>query len=105
MISGMISKVPSSTRNNEIRKWLKDTMLEVLKSIKQGVSLDITFVSQGHSNNRDIPLAELRISSKRDLQKAKEDLCTKKIWSRLWEDLSSQLCNSGNNRNHSEVFH
>jgi hypothetical protein len=64
MTSGMIRKVPKPMGKDEIRKWLKDIVSDILNSIEPGVSSEITFVSQGHSNSRDIPLAEVRISSR-----------------------------------------
>ena len=39
-------------------------MSDILNSIEAGVSSEIAFESQGRSNNRDIPLAEVRMSSK-----------------------------------------
>jgi hypothetical protein len=57
MISGMTSKVPKPTGKEEIKQWLKNIVADVLDSIEPGVSSRITFVSQGRSNNRDIPLA------------------------------------------------
>jgi hypothetical protein len=63
MITGMTSKIPRPTGKDEIRKWLKDIVFQVIYYIEPRVSSEITFVSQGHSNSRDNPLAEVRISS------------------------------------------
>ena len=64
MISGMISKIPRPSGKEDIKTWLKDIVSEVLNSIEPGISSEIIFVSQGRSNDRDIPLAEVRLSSK-----------------------------------------
>jgi hypothetical protein len=64
MILGMTSKTPKPTGREEIKQWLKNIVADVLDSIEPGVSSQITFVSQGRSNNRDMPLAEVKMTSK-----------------------------------------
>jgi hypothetical protein len=60
----MTSKIPRPSGREDIRKWLKDLVSEVVEKIKQGSSKEIIFISQGRSNNRNILLAEVRLSSK-----------------------------------------
>jgi hypothetical protein len=62
-ISGMTSKTPRPTGKEEIGKWLKNIVSEILNS-ETGIASEIIFVSQGRCNNRDIPLAEVRMSSR-----------------------------------------
>ncbi len=39
-------------------------VMEAVEAIKTGSSKEIIFISQGRSNNRDVPLAEVRLTSK-----------------------------------------
>ena len=64
LISVGTSKTPRAVGREEVRKWLKDIVSETLNAIEPGSASEIIFVSQGRSNNRDIPLAEVRLSSK-----------------------------------------
>ena len=64
MISGLTSKTPRPSGREEIKKWLKDMVTEALEAIETGSSKEIIFISQGRSNNRDVPLAEVRMTSK-----------------------------------------
>ena len=78
MISGMISKVPRPSGKDEIKTWLRDIVAEVLNSIEPGSSSEIIFVSQGRSNNRDIPLAEVRMNSKETAIRLRRTFAQKK---------------------------
>jgi hypothetical protein len=64
IISGLTSKVPRPTSTEDRKKWLRDIVAEVLDCIENGISSEIFFVTQGRSNNRDVPLAEVRMKSK-----------------------------------------
>jgi hypothetical protein len=64
IISGLSSKIPKPVGNLEIRTWLKNMVSETLEAIELGSSKEIIFITQGRSNQKDIPLAEVRMSSK-----------------------------------------
>ncbi len=59
----MSSIDPKPTGREEVKR-LKDKVSGIFTSNKLGIASEIIFVSQGTSNNRDIPLAEVRMSSK-----------------------------------------
>ena len=50
----------------------------MLESIEQGSASEIVFVAQGISKNRDVPLAEVRLSSKAVALKLKKGLGERK---------------------------
>lgn len=64
IISGLTSNVPRPTSNEDKKKWLKDIVAKVLDSIEGGASSEIYFITQGRSNDRDVPLAEVRMKTK-----------------------------------------
>ena len=64
IISGMTSETPKPTGKVEAKDWLKDIVSKILNSIEPGISSEIIFISQGRSNNKEIPLAEVRMSSR-----------------------------------------
>ena len=78
VISGLTSKVVKPSGREEARKWLKDIVAEVLNFIEPVISSEIIFVSQGRSNNRDVPLAEVRMSSKEIALKLRKSFAQKK---------------------------
>ena len=78
VISGMTSKTPRPTGKDETGKWLKNLVSEVLNSIEDGIASEIIFVSQGRSNNRDIPLAEVRMSSREIALRLRKTFAQKK---------------------------
>ena len=103
VISGMTSKIPRPSGREDIRKWLKDLVSEVVEKIEQGSSKEIIFISQGRSNNRNIPLAEVRLSSKEVAKKLRKTLAKKKGWARLWKSIHLKLCDisyKSQDRNH-----
>ncbi len=59
IISGMVSKTPRPAGREEARKWLREIVTDILEDIEKGSSKEIIFISQGRSNNRNIPLAEV----------------------------------------------
>ncbi len=59
-------------------------MSEVLKSIETGITSEIIFVSQGPSNYRDIPFAEVRMSGREIALKLRNTFSQKKeIWTKF----------------------
>jgi hypothetical protein len=78
MISGLTSSIPRPTGIVEARQWLKDIVSGVLESIEEGSSAGIIFVSQGRSNNRNIPLAEVRMKSKEQAVGIRKSFAQKK---------------------------
>jgi hypothetical protein len=64
VISGLSSKTPKPTAREETSKWLKEIVSHVLDFFEPGISAEIIFVSQGRSANREIPVADVRMSSK-----------------------------------------
>jgi hypothetical protein len=64
VISGLSSKTLKPAGRVEANIWLKEIVTQVLESIEQGSSAEIIFVSQGRSGNREVPLAEVRMSNK-----------------------------------------
>jgi hypothetical protein len=78
MMSGLSSKIPKPTGKDETRKWLKDIVSEVLNVIEPGISSEIIFVSQGRSSNKDIPLADVRMSSKEIVLRLRRTFAQKK---------------------------
>jgi hypothetical protein len=78
MISGLTSTIPRPPGRDEARKWLKDIVSKVLDSIEEGCSADIIFVSQGRSNNRNIPLAEVRMKSREQAVRIRKTFAQKK---------------------------
>lgn len=78
MISGMTSKTPKPFGKDEIKKWLKEMVSEALESIEKGTAKDIIFVAQGRSSNKDIPLAEVRLTSRDIALKIRRTFAEKK---------------------------
>ena len=78
MISGMISKTPRPVGREEAKKWLKDIVSEILNAIEPGSASEIIFVSQGRSNNRDIPLAEVRLSNRETAKRLRKTFAQQK---------------------------
>ena len=78
VISGLSSKTPRPAGRDEVKVWLKDMVSEVLESIEPGSSSEIIFVAQGRSNNKDIPLAEVRISNRDIALKIRRSFAEKK---------------------------
>jgi hypothetical protein len=78
IISGMVSKTPRPAGREEARKWLREIVTEVLEDIEKGSSKEIIFISQRRSNNRNIPLAEVRLSSKEVLKGLRKRFAEKK---------------------------
>jgi hypothetical protein len=78
IIAGLTSTVPRPAGRVEARQWLEDIVSGVLDSIGGGSSSDIIFVSQGRSNNRNIPLAEVRMKSREQAVKIRKSFAQKK---------------------------
>ena len=78
LISGMTSKVPRPSGREEIKGWLREMVSTILESIEKGSSQQILFISQGRSDNRDIPLAEVRMTSKEIAIKLRKSFAQKK---------------------------
>ena len=90
IISGMVSKTPRPAGREEARKWLRDIVTEVLEDIEKGSSKEIIFISQGRSNNRNIPLAEVRLSSKEVSKRLRKKFAEKKKLDTTSENYMSQ---------------
>jgi hypothetical protein len=78
VISGLSSKTLKPAGRVEAALWLKEIVTQVLESIEKGSSAEIIFVSQGRSGNREIPLAEVRMSSKETAIKIRRSFAQKK---------------------------
>jgi hypothetical protein len=96
IISGLSRRIPKPTGNVEIRTWLKNIVSDTLEAIEPGSSKDIIFVAQGRSNHRDIPLAEVRMSSKETAIRIRKTFAKKEGWTGLWQDLCCKLCHTCN---------
>ncbi len=94
IISVMVSKTPRPAGREEARKWLRDIVTEVLEDIEKGLSKKIIFVSQGRSNNKNIPLAEVRLSSKEVSKGLRKRFAGKKGWPQLRKDKRRKLCDA-----------
>jgi hypothetical protein len=77
-ISGMTSETPKPTGKVEAKDWLKDIVSKILNSIEPGISSEIIFISQGRSNNKEIPLAEVRMSSREVAMRIRRNFAHKK---------------------------
>ena len=64
LITGLTSKTPKPTGAEDARKWLKDIVSEILDKIEIGSSAKIAFITQGRSRDREVPLAEVRMSDR-----------------------------------------
>ena len=64
LITGLTSKTPKPTGAEDARKWLKDIVSEILDKIESGSSAKIAFITQGRSRDREVPLAEVRMSDR-----------------------------------------
>jgi hypothetical protein len=64
LITGLTSKTPKPTGAEDARKWLKDIVSEILDKIEIGSSAKIVFITQGRSRDREVPLAEVRMSDR-----------------------------------------
>ena len=64
LITGLSSKTPKPTGAEDARKWLKDIVSEILDKIESGSSAKIAFITQGRSRDREVPLAEVRMSDR-----------------------------------------
>ncbi len=78
IISGLSSKAPRPAGKEEVKVWLKEMVSEVLDSIEPGSSSEIIFVNQGRSNNKDIPLAEVRMRNRDMALKIRKNFALKK---------------------------
>ena len=78
VMSGLTTRVVKPSGRDEARVWLKNIVAEVLNSIEPGIASEIIFVSQGRSNNRDVPLAEVRMSSKEVALRLRKSFAQKK---------------------------
>ena len=86
MISGMTSKTPKPFGKDEIKKWLKEMVSEALESIEKGTAKDIIFVAQGRSSNKDITLAEVRLTSRDIALRIRRTFAEKKRLAKILAD-------------------
>ncbi len=56
----MISTVQRPDGMEERKTWLKDVVSDVFNYIEQVISLEIRFVTQERSNDRNVPVVKLR---------------------------------------------
>jgi hypothetical protein len=78
VISGLSSKIPKPTGREKANKWLEEIVLQVLDSMEPRISVEIKFISQGQSGTREVPLVEVRMSSKEIAVRLKKNFAQKK---------------------------
>ena len=64
VITGLTNSVPMPLAFEQKKKWLYDMIGEVLNKIEPGVASKIVWANQGRNNNRQIPMAEVKMESR-----------------------------------------
>ena len=64
ILTGLTSTTPPPQNKDEKILWIRNIAKEFIKTIDQETSEKIIFVKQGRSNDKDIPMAEVRFESK-----------------------------------------
>jgi hypothetical protein len=64
IITGMINKVPMPQGFQDRKKWVLDMVGDVLNRIEQGAAEKIIWANQGRRNEREIPMAEVKMESR-----------------------------------------
>jgi hypothetical protein len=64
IITGMNNKVPMPQGFQDRKKWVLDMVGEVIDRIEQGAAAKIIWANQGRRNEKEIPMAEVKMESK-----------------------------------------
>ena len=64
IITGMINKIPMPQTIQDRKKWLLEMVGEVIDRIEQGAAAKIIWANQGRRNEKEIPIAEIKMESK-----------------------------------------
>jgi hypothetical protein len=112
IFTGMINKVPIPQGFQDKKKWVLDMVGEVLNRIEQGSAEKIIWANQGRRNEREIPMAEVKMKSKEDARRIRLKFAERKrSGGKLWKAVRRKQCQSGdksknrhNEGNGEEVF-
>ena len=77
IITGLTSKIPPPTAHEDKKKWLSDIVTDLLNKIDPELAKNITFINQGKRLGRDIPMVEVRMTSKELSKKARMSFVAK----------------------------
>ena len=64
IITGMINKIPMPQGFQERKKWVLDMVGEVVETIEKGTKSKIVWANQGRRNEKEIPMAEVKMESR-----------------------------------------
>ena len=64
IITGMVNKVPMPQGFQDKKKWVLDMVGDVVNRIEEGAAGKIIWANQGRRNEREIPMAEVKMESK-----------------------------------------
>jgi hypothetical protein len=78
IVSGLTSKEPKPTRNEDGTIWLRNIVSDFLNKIEAGISSKIIFVTNGRRRDKQIPLAEVRMKSKEVATRVRKKFASQK---------------------------
>jgi hypothetical protein len=84
IMTGMTTKTMMSQGFEENKKWLLGMIGEVFNRIEQGAAVKIILINQGRMNEREIPMAEVRMESREVTYGKRQTFAEKKSRGGFW---------------------